>query len=457
MGRILTQKVFIPLSHLRRRRAAGRPIYEAYKAGLEFRRESRDWSEERKRVWILNALRSLVRRAFNETDYYRELFNRIGFDANSDFGFEDFSRLPILEREDILQAQEKLISEKIPREQLLKDATGGSTGQPTEIWLGPEERGWKESGIDFSFEKIGVPLGAKTAYFWGHHLDPRGADNWRERLRAFAANVRYFDCFRLSPEIFRKYHAEFEKWTPDCIVAYANALGQFAEFLKDNNIEPKNYPRICFVTGAEKLSAEHRKTIEEVFGKPVYERYGGRDFGGIGIQTNPLKNLDFEIDWAWALVEPETEEENSPILVTKLHADGMPMLRYRTGDVGKFPAGSKSGSPAFYLREVIGREVERIWLPDGRWISGVQLPHLLKSIGVREFMFVQEEDYSVELQIVPKSDFGEAEKREILQTISANLAGVKVDLKVVDKVSRTEANKLRPVLSKINREKREKS
>lgn len=452
MGRILTQKIFIPLSHFRRRRAAGsRPVFEAYREGLRFRREARDWSEERKSAWVLNALRSTARRAFNETDYYRELFNRIGFDVEDDFSFEDFSRLPILEREDILQAQEKLISKKIPREQLLKDATGGSTGQPTEIWLGAEERGWKESGIDFSFEKIGVPTGAKTAYFWGHHLDPRGADGLRERLRSFAANERYFDCFRLSPEIFRKYHAEFEKWSPDCIVAYANALGQFAEFLQENNIEPKNYPRICFVTGAEKLSAQHRKTIEKVFGKPVYERYGGRDFGGVGIQTNPSTNLDFEIDWAWALIEPETEEENSPILVTKFHADGMPMLRYRTGDVGNFPPDSQSGFPVFYLREVVGREVDRIWLPDNRWISGAQLPHLLKSLAVREFMFVQEEDYSVELQIVPKNDFGEAEIREILRTIGANLEGVRIDLKIVEKIPRTEANKLRPVVSKVKK------
>ena len=138
---------------------------------------------------------------------------------------------------------------------------------------------------------------------------------------------------------------------------------------------------------------------------------------------SPHVNLDFEIDWAWALVEPETEEDISPILVTKLHADGMPMIRYRVGDVGKFPAGSKSGHPAFYLREVVGRDLDRIWLPDGRWISGIQLPHLLKSIAVREFMFVQAEDYSVELQLVPKAEFGEAERREITQTISANLEG----------------------------------
>lgn len=428
-----------------------RPIFQIYRQGLQFRREAKNWSEDQKRDWILKQLRFSVRRAAAETDYYRELFRARGFDANADFSFEDFAKLPILEREDIANAGEDLISKAIPRNQLLKDATGGSTGTPTEIWLGVEERGWAESAIDFSLEKLGVLRGAKTAYFWGHHLDPKAADNFSERVRSIVTNVRYFDCFRLSPEVFEKYHAEFEKWSPDCIVAYASALGHFAEYLKENRIRPKNYPRICFVTGAEKLFPEHRQAVEEVFSKPVYERYGGRDFGAAAIQTNPNKNLDFEIDWAWALVEPETDEDNSPILVTKLHADGMPMIRYRTGDVGKFPTQSKNGQPTFRLQAVVGRELDRIWLPDGRFIHGIELPHLLKDFPVREFMFVQAEDYSVELQIVPKNGFDAEDKAAITKTIAANLEGLAVSLKQVEKIQRTKANKWRPVMSKVKK------
>ncbi len=452
MSTTLTQKIFIPLSHFRRRRRVDQiAVFEAYKKGLEFRRKAKNWHEEQKLDWILDALRATVRRAAAETDYYGELFQTINFDPNSNFDFDDFAKIPVLERENIFEAKEKILSKSIPREQLLKDATGGSTGTPTEIWLGPEERGWKESSLDFSFENINVPIGSKMAFFWGHHLDPKTADNFRDRVRAFVSNVRYFDCFRLSPEIFRKYHAEFEKWSPDCIVAYASALGQFAEFLKENDIRPQNYPKVCFVTGAEKLYPEHRKLIEEVFGKPVHERYGGRDFGVVAMQTKPEKNLEYEIDWAWALLEPETEEENSPILVTKLHADGMPMIRYRVGDLGKFPAGSKSGHPTFRLEEVTGRELDRIWLPDGRWISGAEFPHLLKSLQVREFMFVQAENYSVELQIVPKNEFSEKEENEILQTLKANLEGLNFTLKLVEKIPRTKANKWRPVITLVKK------
>ena len=452
MNRLLTQKIFIPLSHFRRRRRADmRAIFEAYETGLRFRQSAKNWNEEQKREWILQKLRRAVRRAASETDYYAELFRQINFDPKAEFTFEDFACLPVLEREDVSIAGKKIVSKAIAPEHLLKDATGGSTGTPTEIWLGAEERGWRESGVDFSFEKIGVPPGAKTGYFWGHHLDPQASDSIADRLRSLLTNTRWFDCFRLSPEIFRAYHRDFEIWAPDCIVAYAGALGQFAEFLRENEIRPKNYPRICFVTGAEKLYPQHREAIEEVFGKPVYERYGGRDFGGVAIQTSFWKNLEYEIDWAWALVEPETNEENSSILVTKLHADGMPMLRYRTGDVGKFPAGSQKGQPVFFLREIVGRELDRIWLPDGRWVQGSSMPHLLKDFAVREFAVIQAEDYGIELQIAPKNGFDAEQKKSILQIIQSNFPGLPVEIKIVTEVPRTRANKLRPVITNVKR------
>ncbi|HYG08453.1 MAG TPA: hypothetical protein VD835_00635, partial [Pyrinomonadaceae bacterium] len=151
------------------------------------------------------------------------------------------------------------------------------------------------------------------------------------------------------------------------------------------------------------------------------------------------------------LVEPETDGEESSILITKLHADGMPMLRYRVGDVGRFPRASRPGHPAFVLHEVLGREADRIWLPDGRWITGLQMPHMLKDYPVREFMFLQRPDYSVELQVIPQNNFGEDARRSILETVEANLPGLPVSLALVQSIPRTKANKLRPVVSEVKR------
>jgi len=416
---------------------------------MKFRREAQGWTMDRKRDWVLSRLRFVARRAYADTSYYREMFDRIGFDPNADFGFDEFAALPVLERDNIRESGPELLSKKIPPNQLLRDSTGGSTGVPTEVWLGPEERGWKESAGEYFMQRIGMATGRRTAFLWGHHLDPRGRDSLREQFHSFETNSRYFDCLRLSRSVLEEYHRQFQRWQPECIIAYASALGHLAGHILDRGYRP-NYPSRGFVTGAEKLLPEHREAIQTAFGRPVHERYGGRDVGYVAFQMRPHRDLSFEVDWANILVEPESNKSESSILITKLHADGMPMIRYRIGDVARFLPGTKPGRPSFFINEVVGRDVDRIWLPDGRWITGLQIPHLMKDYQVREYMFHQKSDYSVEICIAPKSGFTNAEEENILKTVRANLPGLTISTMLVDEVPRTKASKWRPVISEVD-------
>jgi len=451
----LSIKAFVPFSYLvQMTRPSRRLVRSVYFEGMRFRREAAAWSRERKIEWILQRLRFSVRRAYRETIYYRELFDRIGFDPRVDFSFEDFSRLPVLEREDVQRAGRRLISTSIPPDQLRRDATGGSSGTPTEIWLGPEEAGWRESSGETFMQRLGMPIGTRIGYFWGHHLDPLMTDSLRARFHCFVNNTKTFNCFRLSPEVFESYHREFERWRPACIIAYAAALGHLAEHLLERGYRP-NYPTLRLVTGAEKLIPQHRQLAEAAFGCPVHERYGSRDVGYIAYQMDPAQSHDFDIDWANLLIEPETDGPESSIIVTKLHADGMPMIRYRTDDVGRFPAGSRPGYPTFALHEVVGRVTDGVWLTDGRWIHGIEFPHMMKDYPVREFMLLQRPDYSVHLMIVPKNGFGEESRRQIEKIVTANLPGLDLRIELVEQVPRTRANKWRPVVSEVKLTKEE--
>jgi phenylacetate-CoA ligase len=421
--------------------------------GLRFREHAATWSLDQRREWMLVRLREMARRAWWTTRYYRGLFDEIGFDPRANFTFDDFAALPPLERADVHRAGRALVSVAVPPGDLRQDATGGSTGEPTVVWLGPSERGWRESGIEHYMRRIGLPRGTRAAALWGHHLDPKAGDGLGDRFRSFVDNSRELECFRLSSPVLADHHATLERWRPRYLLAYASALGALADEVGTRGWRP-SYPTRCFVTGAEKLTASDRARIESVFGRPVHERYGSRDVGLIAFQLDPSRTLELEVDWANVLIEPDTRGPVSSILVTKLHGDGMPMLRYRIGDLARFPADSRPGHPAFMLDEVLGRELDRIWLPDGRWIHGVEFPHMMKDHPVREWQVVQTDDTRVTVRLVPGASFGEGNRAGILQALRANLEGLSVSLELCTALERTRANKVRAVVSEIEERRR---
>jgi len=445
----LSLHVLTPFSRLQRStRPATRPTQQAFNDGLRFRRETLGWTDEQRLSWIEERLRTIVRQAYEETTYYRELLDRNKFDVYTDFTFDDFSRFPILSRDDVREAGDTLLSSAVPPVQRQKESTGGSTGVPTELWLGPNERGWRDSGMEQFFERLNVPEGSRTALLWGHHLDPKGTDSLRDRYQAFVANKRWYDSMRLSPATLDAYHEELERFRPACIIAYASSLGYLAEHILARNYKPA-YPTRCMITGGEKLWSRHRELIEKAFGRPVHERYGSRDAGCLGVQLDS-RSLEYTLDWSYLFVEPESSEPESPILVTKLQADAMPMIRYRIGDMGRFAAGTKPGHPALVLPDVLGRVLDRIVMPDGRWIAGQHLPHMLREYAVREFLFWQHPDYSVELQIVPQKEFAEDDLQTIEKLLREKLPGLPLKIELKESVVRTKSNKWRPVISEVN-------
>ncbi|HXG45157.1 MAG TPA: hypothetical protein VNJ71_10415 [Gemmatimonadales bacterium] len=426
-----------------------RLAYRAYREGLRFRRASAVWSLARRDEWVLARLRNMLRYAYASTAFYRERWDAIGFDPRADFDWSDFARLPVLTRADVHEHGAALRSTAVPDWEVERNATGGSSGRPVEIWMGPVERGWRASGAEYSMRRLGVGHGVRRALLWGHHLDPVQREGLLDRVLDLLANRRWYDCFRLSPERLLAYDRDLRRYRPRCMVAYASALAALAAELERRGAPPPPYPSVCFVTGAEKLYDDQRALIERVFRRPVHERYGSRDVGDMGFQYLESGSRHYDVDWALVLLEPETAETEAPILVTKLHGDGMPMIRYAVDDIGRFPPGAVPGRPTYRLEAVVGRKADRIMLPQGGWVHGIHFPHLLKDFPLRDFQVRQAADYGVTVRLVAGPAFSEAHRRAIEANLRANLPGLSVTCELVDAVPRTPANKWRPVISEV--------
>ena len=110
----------------------------------------------------------------------------------------------------------------------------------------------------------------------------------------------------------------------------------FARFLRERGI--RAYRPQSLVTSAEMLEEEDRRTLEEVFGCPVFNRYGCREVSVIASECPAHSGL--HVNAECLLVEIETPSgpadpgEVGAILVTDLLNLAMPLIRYRIGDLG---------------------------------------------------------------------------------------------------------------------------
>jgi len=432
--------------HPRHRRAA---VLAA--ASEQFRHSAWEWPIDRRNDWILSHLRQTLVNAASGSTFYRRRLADAGVDPAA-IGFEEFGQLPALTREEVAEHSAEILLADPDDPQVRRDSTGGSSGRPTTIWKGIEERAWGEGGIDFFMRRHRMPPGARQALLWGHHLDTRESDSWRARLHALASNATWLEAFRLSPELLMAHHDCLNRLRPDYIVAYAGALAELAAVVERSGIPPV-YPQVALVTGAEKVHRHERELIERVFGVPLLERYGSRDVGLMAFQTDPDASLGFEVDWPNLLIEPETSDPESPILVTKLHADAFPMIRYRVGDLARFAADAKPGHPSFRLLEILGRELEMIQIGPDSWLSGTNFPHMFKDFPVADFQVYQGADAAVEVRVVPtdRSAWTEEVTSRFDGGMRAVLGGTPHTLLFVGEIPRTAANKRRPVISELAR------
>jgi len=96
---------------------------------------------------------------------------------------------------------------------------------------------------------------------------------------------------------------------------------------------------VIFIT-SEYLSRPMRARLEELWGAEVYHHYGMTEPGfAIGVECNQHAGFHFnETDLLFEVIDPESGEVLEPgqegeLVFTSLEREGMPLIRYRTGDV----------------------------------------------------------------------------------------------------------------------------
>jgi phenylacetate-CoA ligase len=321
-------------------------------------------------------LQALLRHAYRECPFYRERFRQAGVTPDDLSALEDLRVLAPLEKRDLQESAHDMVARCWPREDLIRNQTGGSTGTPVVFYLSRERKCSRAAATWRHNRWAGWDIGERTAVLWGAPVD-RPEESWRGRLRGLLLREPFWlDAGHITEETLARFHAELLRERPAILLAYARAAVLFARYLEARKLQAWQ-PR-AIVTSAEVLEDQDRALLERTFGCPVFNRYGCREVSVIASECPAHDGLHVMAEGLYLEIEtadgPARPGQVGSILVTDLLNHAMPLVRYRIGDVGSWAEGPcRCGRGLPRLRHVAGRVTDFLVGCSGQLVSGVFL------------------------------------------------------------------------------------
>jgi phenylacetate-CoA ligase len=136
-------------------------------------------------------------------------------------------------------------------------------------------------------------------------------------------------------------------------------IARFTEIAMARNVRA---PVKAFVSGAEHITEQLRRTVEDYWRAPLYMTYASTEFGAtLGAECAEKTGYHLhEYDYAVEIANPDADGFGE-VVVTTLTRTVMPLIRYRTRDVARLlPGTCPCGLPFRRLSAIRGRSDEMI-------------------------------------------------------------------------------------------------
>ena len=440
MHPILARRIIFPLQE----RIKGKNSY----AILRDLQKSQWLSANRIQEIQFDRLKRHLEFAYQYTSYYRRLFDQYDIPPHRIKDLNDFRRIPFLTREH-LRSQFEHIQATTRIRGVQKISTGGSTGSPVTVLVDPLRNSFVDAARLRSHRWFDADMGVKEIVLWGSPIENTKQDYIRY-ARDHLLNSRLLSAFNMGDASLAHYVEIIQRYRPVKMYGYASALYLLARYFQDTGRQAPGSLRVVFAT-AEPLFDFQRQTIEKVFDVKVSVEYGARD-AGLMANECPEGGLHIPAEGMVVEIEPPVSGSKGEIVVTNLYSCAMPIIRYRTGDVGELTAEACScGRGLPVLKKVEGRQTDFLMTVDGRVIHALAVIYILRElVAIREFQVIQESIDRVVIRMIVENSFSEEDEKLVVRKVR-QLLGQDVDV-VVDKTSeipRAPSGKFRYVTSHV--------
>jgi phenylacetate-CoA ligase len=298
--------------------------------------------------------------------FYKQLFTENGIDILTIKTIEDLVSIPTTDKEDLQQRNEDFLC--VPRNQIVEYAsTSGTLGSPVVVAL-------TKNDLDrLAYNEYGSFVCA----------DGSPDDIYQLMLtldRQFMAGIAYYSglcklgagIIRLGPGVPSLQWETIQRLKPTAIVAVPSFILKLIQFAKDNGIvvdQTSVKKAICIGENIHNTDFSFNilgKKIKEAWNIQLYSTYASTEMQTAFTECGQGHGGHLQPE---LLIVEILDEDNrqvgagipGEVTITTLGVEGMPLLRYKTGDICMyFDEPCACGRNSLRLSPVIGRKKQMI-------------------------------------------------------------------------------------------------
>ena len=289
---------------------------------------------------------------------------------------------------------------------IVKVSSSGSTGIPFQIYWTKMKARRNKADVIFYANSAGYTIGDQLLF----------VRLWTKKYRKpifikKALNLVQVDIESLTDKNIAAFISKIKsKKYPKSFIGYPSGFEKICNYLDKVKSPPLDCNIQSIIATSETLYDNVREKMAYYFKAPVVSRYSNEENGIISQQM--IGDKFYTVNWASFYVEIFDINEDKPlkygelgrVVVTDLYNLATPMIRYDTGDLGRFCNFENDKIPK--LKDVVGRRKDVLYNTKGEIVSPFIIhTNLYNYPELNQFQIIQKSKYDYIFKINCKSKF----------------------------------------------------
>ena len=289
-------------------------------------------------------LKELLDFVYEYSEFYHDTFKSVNLQPDDINSYEDFARLPIINKKTLKNNYKKVITKKTKTKDYTISHTGGTTGEPFSILIdNKREHPATSAAFLLNRESIGInPFKKMNELMIKSNPINEIKDLSSINKKSFSDRLKYFffseifgiKSLDIKEENIFKIQSIIKDNNIEVLYGFSLNILYLAKLCKMKNI---NLNIKYVIPIAETLSEQQIKFITDTFNCRLYMDYGASECMRMGFECNQhfgyhmdIYNYYFEyLDDNGKISQPD---ENTNLIVTNLNNYIFPLIRYWIGD-----------------------------------------------------------------------------------------------------------------------------